>query len=142
MPQYNAYTLVTALLPDDIIAFWKDAANAMRTIAFSDLVESVAGLISHVDSVDIVTGNTTLNGDYQFVVGNSAGALNITLPLAVSFPGQRYTIGNKGAGTISVLASGSDGILAGSLAVSTTIAQYKTYDFVSDGVDSWYAVAK
>ncbi len=142
MPQFNAPTAVTSILAADIILFWKTLSGTNQTITFANFVISVAALISHTDTVNVVSSNTTLNGSYQFVVANSAGVFNITLPLAISFPGQKFRIGNKGAGTVSVLASGSDGIAATTLGVSTTISQYKSYDFESDGIDTWFALAK
>lgn len=141
MPQYNAPTLVTSMAPADIILFWSTALGANRTIEFSDLLDSIADNIPHKDSVSEISSNVTLNGSYQFVVCNSPAGIDVTLPPAVNYPGQKYRIAAKGAGTVSVLASGTDGIAAdGALGPSTSIDQYNTRDFESDGVDTWFVV--
>ncbi len=139
MPQYNGPTLVSEALAADIVLFWKTSVAGNRTILFSDLVTSVEALLSKVDSVSVISANTTLDDTYQFVVCNSAGTFTITLPLASDNPGLRFRIGNKGAGTVTVQRTAADVIAAGGVAgASTTITQYNTYDFESDGVTVWF----
>lgn len=139
MPQYNEPDLITELVADDIVLIWQDIASANKTITFANLVASVNALISKVDAVNIVASNTTLDSTYQFVVANSGGTFNITLPSSASNPGLRFRIGNKGSGTVTVQRSGFDNIaFAGSSSTSTTIAQYETFDFESDGAGYWF----
>lgn len=138
MPQYNAPSLVTSILSADTILFWKSSLGAVRTITFSDFVQSVADLIPHKDKVSIVSSNTALDGTYQFIVANSGSPFTMTLPPAVNYPGRKFRIANKGSGALTVIVTGSDAISAGALGPSTTVTQYNTYDFESDGVDTWY----
>ncbi len=139
MPQYNSYGLINELLADDIILVWEDASSSNKNITFEDLVTSVNALLPKVDNVSIIAGNTTLDDSYQFVVCNSGGTFNITLPDASDNPGLRFRIGNKGVGTVTVQRTGGDTIAAdGAAGSSTDIEQYFTYDFESDGVDTWF----
>lgn len=139
MPQYNAPALVTSLDAADIVLVWDTSAGANRTITFANLVESVNALLSKVDSVSIIASNTTLDDTYQFVVCNSGGAFTITLPDASDNPGLSFRIANRGAGTVTVQSTGSDVIAAaGASAATTTVTQYHTYDFESDGVSTWF----
>lgn len=140
MPQYNAPSAITELAEDDIVLVWQTSSAANKTISFSDLVASAALFLPHVDSVAIVSSNVVLNGSYQFIVGNSPAAIEITLPSATAFPGRRFRIGNKGAGEISVITSGSDVIMDGSFSTSSAITQYQAFDFESDGVGAWFRV--
>lgn len=139
MPQYNSPTLITSLLAADIVLVWSTSNAANRTITFSNLVASVNALLPKTDIVTIITGNTTLSNAYQFVVCNSGGTFTITLPKASDNPGLKFRIGNKGAGLVTVQRTGGDVIAAsGSSGTSVTISQYNTYDFESDGVDTWF----
>lgn len=139
MPQYNGYDLITELLAADLVLVWQDSSGSNRTITFEDLVTSVNNLLPKVDVVTIIASNTTLDATYQFVVCNSGGTFTITLPDASDNPGLRFRIGNKGAGTVTVQRTGSDVVAAGGAAgASTTITQYNTYDFESDGVNTWF----
>jgi len=141
MPQYNAYTVATSIAAADIILFWVTADGLNKTIDFQTLAEAVNDFLPKVDDVSIIASNTTLDSDYEFVVCNSGGAFNVTLPVASANPGLRFRIANKGAGDITVIRSGSDVIAAaGAAGTTSTIEQYEAFDFESDGVDSWFRV--
>jgi hypothetical protein len=139
MPQYNGPALITELLAADIILVWQDSSAANKTIEFSDLVTSVQALLSKEDTVNILSSNTTLDDSYQFVVCNSGGTFTIVLPDASDNPGLKFGISNKGAGTVTVQRTGGDVIAAGgAVGATTTVTQYNSYTFQSDGVDSWF----
>lgn len=147
MPQYISPTLgaATSVVTGDALLFWQSAGAPAgnKLITMGKLATSLKSLMDFTETVTILTANTTLDATHQFVVGNSGGAFNITLPEAVSFPGQRYRIANKGAGTVTVLRSGADAIAnGGSASTSVAIAQYEAYEFISDGVTAWYQIAK
>jgi hypothetical protein len=138
MSQYNLYAFITQLLAADSILVWQDSSGLNKNILFSDLVDSVNAIIPKTDLVSIISSNATLDDTYQFVVCNSGGTFTVILPLASANPGVRFRIGNKGAGTVTVQRTGGDTIAAGgAAAATTTITQYNTYDFESDGVDTW-----
>ena len=139
MPQFNQPTLATSVAEDDILLFWLDSAGALRTIKFSDFVNSVSGIISKNDAVANVSSNTTLDDTYEFVVANSGGTFTITLPDSTAYEGKRFKIANKGAGVVTIQRTGSDVIATGSASASSvTAAQWTTYEFESDGDGVWF----
>jgi len=141
MPQYNSYPVATTIAAADLILFWNTASSINKIISFQDLAEAVNDFLPKVDDVSIISSNTTLSNSYEFVVANSGGSFNITLPSAASNPGLRFRIGNKGAGTVTILRSGSDAIAkSGASSTSTPITQYQAFDFESDGVNTWFAL--
>jgi hypothetical protein len=137
MPQYNdpALGLTSAVAANDLFLFWVDAVSGNKGILGSDLAAALKALMTFVDDPVIVTTNTTLTGAYSFVIANSGAGITITLPSANAFPGQRFRIANKGAGNLTVARSGSDTISGNT---SVTLAQYKAYEFESDGAGVWY----
>lgn len=146
MPQYNSPTLGTAtvVVAGDYLLFWKTALAGNQQITMQNLATSLQGLMTFSDTVSILTSNTTLDGTYQMVVGNSGAGFNLTLPAAVSYPGKRYRIVNKGAGAVTLLRTGGDTIAAGAggAVTSLAIAQYYGYEVISDGVSMWYVMGK
>lgn len=139
MPQYNSYPAITTIDAADIVLVWDTSAAANKTITFENLAEAVNDFLPKVDDVSIISSNTTLDSTYEFVVGNSGGSFNVTLPSASLNPGLRFRVANKGAGSITMVRSGSDVIAAdGSAGTGFTIPQYNSYDFESDGVNTWF----
>lgn len=137
MPAYNSpsYGTATALAVADVILFWSAALTGNQVISAQDMATSLQGMMDFADSPQFVTNNTTLDSTYDLVIANSGSAINITLPAAVSNAGRRYRIANKGAGALSVLRSGGDTIGGGT---SASLAQYDAFEFISDGVDTWF----
>lgn len=137
MPQYNSYPLNTSFLAADIFLFYDTANTACKTITGTNLVASVKTLIDRSLVTNVVSGNTTLDLTYQFVVGNSGGGFTITLPLGTSdsrYTGYAYRIFNKGAGTVTVAKTGADTING---AASFTLAQYAGATLTYDGLGMW-----
>lgn len=146
MPQYNSPTIgnATTVAAADTILFWKDALAGNQLITAQDFATGIKALMTFLSTVSILTANTTLTGAHDFVVANSGAGISLTLPAAASFPGKRYTIGTQGAGSTTMLRTGADTIAAGASGAVTSIAiaQYYSFDFVSDGVSTWYMVGK
>jgi len=130
--------LITELLGEDIVLVWQDASGANKTITGQDLATSLQALMNPDETVTFITSNTLLS-DEQIVVANSGAPFTITLPTAMDHEGQRYTIVNKGAGTLTVARTGSDTIGG---ATSLTLAQYHGYSFISDGQGVWFQVGQ
>ena len=141
MPQYNSYPVATTIAAADLILFWNTASSINKIISFQDLAEAVNDFLPKVDDVSIISSNTTLDSTFEFVVGNSGGSFTITLPSAVSNPGLRFRVANKGAGDITMARTGGDVIAgAGSVGATSTISQYEAFDFESDGVNTWFSL--
>lgn len=138
MPQYDQPALITELDAADIILIWQTAAGAVKTITGQDLADSLQGLMEFNDTVTFITSATLLS-DEQMVVANSGAPFTITLPTAMDYEGKRYTIVNKGAGTLTVARTGTDTIGG---ATSLTLAQYHGFTFESDGQGVWFQIGQ
>ena len=132
------YSLITQALAADLFLFHKSSDNAEHLITFANLVASIEALFNRKLITNIITGSTVLDDAYEFVVANSGSAMNITLPLAATYPGQQYIISNKGAGVATILRSGGDTIDAGT---SVALAQWADALLISDGVNCWHHIA-
>ncbi len=130
--------LIAALLGGDIVLVWQTSSGTVKTITAQDLADSLQALMEFNDTVTFITSNRLLS-DEQMVVANSASPFTLTLPTASAHEGQKYTITNKGAGTLTVARTGSDTIGG---ATSLTLAQYHAYTFQSDGVGVWMQIGQ
>ncbi|MDP1747588.1 MAG: hypothetical protein Q8L90_18580, partial [Bacteroidota bacterium] len=75
------------------------------------------------------------------ISGTGIGATTLTLPLASSAPGRIYYFKNaQGTGAVTVSRSGSD--LIDGISSTLSIGFLEGYIIVSDGVSSWYIIAR
>lgn len=135
MPQFNSYPAITELLAADLILVYKDDVGAVKTINAEDLAAAIKALTSRAFIKNIVNSATSLDDTYQFVIANSGSGFNITLPPADENDGISWWITNKGAGTITLLTTGSD-TLEGQ--ASITLTQYESVIVISDGIDMYH----
>lgn len=135
MPQYNSYALITELLAADIVLVYKDSTGSNKTITAQNFANSVRDLMDKKLTVTVVSGSVTLDGDDEFIVANSGAVFTITLPDSADFPGKPFYISNKGAGTVTVAATGTDTI-AGDASIE--LAQYKSGIFIPDGLGMYH----
>jgi len=135
MPKFDEYPTTSQLLAADTVLTFKDAAGAVKQISGTNLAASLKLLIDRALDVRVVSSATTLDEDDQFVIGNSASTFTITLPESTDNPGLPVFISNKGAGTVTVAATGSDTIFGES---SIPLPQYSAYIFIPDGLGMWH----
>jgi len=106
-------------------------------VVFTTTMQQLATLFQSLANLDltvsIVDANIVLTSQ-QYVVANSAGTFNITLPASSLNTGKSYQIFNKGAGAVTILPNGSDTI-AGS--ASLVLDQYESAILRSDGIGMW-----
>lgn len=137
MPQFNAYPTSTELLADDTILMWSDADGAVQQISGENLATALQLLWNPNLTVNILSSNTVLTSDYQFVQCNSGSTFTLTIPDSdseVELLGKPFYISNKGAGTVTLQRSGSDTIGG---ATSLAIAQGESVIIISDGAGYW-----
>lgn len=126
--------IITQLIAGDIILVWQTSSGAVKTITGQDLADSLQALMEFNDTVALVTSNLMLSNQ-KMVVANSGSTFTITLPAAIDNEGRRYTIVNKGAGTVTIARTGTDTIGA---TTSVALEQWQTSIFESDGQGVWF----
>lgn len=137
MPQFSSYPPLTSFVATDLFLFWATGTGSVSTITGANLVASIKALNTSGLTTNILSANTTLDLTYQFVVGNSAGAFAILLPLGTSnadYTGRAYYFFNKGAGVVTFNVTGPDTING---AASLTFAQFTGGIIRYDGSGSW-----
>lgn len=92
-------------------------------------------------AISTVTTATTLDATHSTLIVNNAGTDNMTLPLASTCPGRKYTIKkiSAAANDVGLLAAGSDTIDGG--ASKTLTLQYSSITVQSNGVSAWYILS-
>lgn len=132
MPIFNTYPSLSSLADDDLFLVWKDSDGTVRNLSYADFLAQLEADINPALAVSIPTTGITLDADLEYVEPNSGSPLTITVPLASSFPGQRWYIFNKGTGDVTLQRSGGDTIAG---ATALTLEQYESVIIVSDGVN-------
>jgi len=128
------------------IAFESTNSNRLAFDATTDTLRWNQGIYSYavgkgisVGWVNVYSASATLpnfiSGNFIFLVG--ATPYTITLPPASTVAaGTGFTFSSPGAGPVSILPSGADGIDSGPI----TLHQNDRYHIVSDGVSSWHEI--
>lgn len=149
---FNKPSLVSASAQVSYTGLANVPANIVSSSAQVPSVTSASVAQDLRPNFKLLTANATASVDDYFIVYNtSAGAFNVLLPFAGSVkPGHYmffYGYGATGTNVITLVATGSDLILVGGSAGTSTsgstrafgTANFQKYIF-SDGVSSWYYV--
>ena len=113
------------------------ALTANRTVTFPD----ETGTVALEDNISTITADPTLGAAHDSVFCNAVGApFAVTVPLAASYPGKKYTIKkiDSSANAITVTRSGAD-VIDGASTLVIGI-QYASATIQSDGTASWWIV--
>lgn len=130
MPQFGSYPIVASIELADTILILRDSDGTVVQISFEDFLASINANTNGALKVTYLNADTVLDPTMGFVVVNSGSNVTLTLPLAAASAGIAFSVLNKGAGHVTIDASGSDTI-AGQAAV--TLLQYESAVLRSDG---------
>ncbi len=135
MPQFSTYPTTSQLLAADTILTYKDAAGAIKQITGENLAAAIKLLMSRALDITILTSATTLDENSEFIICNSGSTFIVTLPESTDSPGVPIYLSNKGAGTVSIVPTGSDTI-AGESGIS--VIQYASVILIPDGLGMYH----
>lgn len=134
MPQVNDTNFPNKIPVDaDYIPWIQDSDGTAWTATMQQLATLFQALATLNLAVSVISVNTVLTTQ-QLVIGNSGGAISVTLPVSSTNTGRGYRIFNKGAGALTVLPNGSDTIAGDA---SVVLAQYESVTLYSDGLGMW-----
>jgi hypothetical protein len=119
----------------DYTIFVRDSDGVLKTATMQQLADLFQSL-SSLNLTPVVYSSAQVLADEQFVVANSGGVFNLTLPASSLNSGRGFRIFNKGTAAVTILPNGADTIAG---AASLVLAQYDAAYLVSDGL-GMYAV--